>query len=77
MITIIVKYKPKPKTGKIYFVFKKMDKIRIVEWNRYTQNSHFCPIIFIKSNNGNNKKVLPRPGFEPTPAKREQQFGNS
>ena len=75
MVTIIVKYIPKPKTGKIDFVSTNWQNEK--SWAKYTQNSHFCPIIIIKSSNGNNKKDLPRPGFEPTPAQGKQQFGNS
>ena len=37
----------------------------------------FFPIIIIEITLETIKKILPRPGFEPTPAQGEQQFGNS
>ena len=75
MVIVIVKYLLKPKIDKIDFVSTNWQNLN--SWVKYTQNSHFCSITFKKINNGNNKKVLPRPGFEPTPAQGEQQSGNS
>ena len=34
-------------------------------------------MIIIKNNVRNDKKILPRLGFDPTPDKGEQHFGNS
>ena len=56
-------------------LFQQIDKIRIVEWSIH--KIHIFSYNSLKYKIRNDKKILPRPGFEPTPAQGEQQFDNS